>query len=367
MKKVIYLEESREKYSETFVRYEKQKLKNIGIKVDEIVLSELSINVFGLLSIKTFHCLLIGLFLSIRSLPNCKRFISNLHASLLVSSNLKLIGEKIIGAYELRSHFLAKRTTAAFLISKIFNKEYTSVAHAADIFDWDGSIQKKILEAKRIDVISNYNLGYIQAKLNFKSSEKIKLIRNSFNESISSDSPKSNKTNRFLIVTRFVEKKGILEALDIFSMYKDKYEDAYLDIAGDGPLYDSVVRKIKNLKLDGYVTLHGVLDQKKIAELLQLADAFILLSKIASPNFKDMDGIPTVFFESLYAGKPVITNAVSGIPEIIHDGFNGLFIDDKDKNTIVNKMRDLISNANASDINKYFKILANYDVTRFYK
>ena len=40
----------------------------------------------------------------------------------------------------------------------------------------------------------------------------------------------------------------------------------------------------------------------------------------------DRDGIPNVLVEAMAAGTPVVATAVSGIPELVRDGENGLLV-----------------------------------------
>lgn len=368
MKKIVYIEEVRAKYSETFVSSEKEKISKLGYDIDEVVLSELSINLTKLMSYKSIQSLFYGIFISFSSLPNVKRFFSNLHASLLISCNIDNIESMLDGVDEVRAHFLAKRATAAYLVNKIFNVEYTLVAHAADIFDWDGSLNLKIHNAKRIDAISNYNVGYIHAKTKFVSSDKINLIRNSFNEPTCELTGHKSEKNvfNFLMVTRLVEKKGVLEALELFHQFNSKHKNSKLYIAGDGPLFDVINQKVQDLKLINSVLMLGVVSQDQVSDLLESADAFILLCKRANEKFYDMDGIPTVFFESLYAGKPVITNSVSGIPELIIDGFNGVLVDNKKFEDIIVEIEELFHRVQPSSIRENLQLFSSYDIKRFY-
>jgi glycosyltransferase involved in cell wall biosynthesis len=43
-----------------------------------------------------------------------------------------------------------------------------------------------------------------------------------------------------------------------------------------------------------------------------------------------MDGIPTVFMEAMATGRPVVSTAVSGIPELVRDGVTGLVVSPDD-------------------------------------
>ena len=40
----------------------------------------------------------------------------------------------------------------------------------------------------------------------------------------------------------------------------------------------------------------------------------------------DRDGIPNVLVEAMACGMPVVSTAVSGIPELVRDGENGLLV-----------------------------------------
>jgi len=52
----------------------------------------------------------------------------------------------------------------------------------------------------------------------------------------------------------------------------------------------------------------------------------------------DRDGIPNVLVEAMAAGAPVIATNVSGIPELIQDGFNGLLIEPEDPEALADAL-----------------------------
>jgi glycosyltransferase involved in cell wall biosynthesis len=76
--------------------------------------------------------------------------------------------------------------------------------------------------------------------------------------------------------------------------------------------------------------LGGPIAQERVAEEMRAAHVFVLPCR--RDRHGDMDGIPTVFMEALATGRPVVSCAVSGIPELVRDGETGALVppDDPD-------------------------------------
>ena len=55
-----------------------------------------------------------------------------------------------------------------------------------------------------------------------------------------------------------------------------------------------------------------------------------------------MDGIPTVFMEAMATGRPVVSCAVSGIPELVRDGETGLIVSPDDPTALVKAVTGLL-------------------------
>ncbi len=52
----------------------------------------------------------------------------------------------------------------------------------------------------------------------------------------------------------------------------------------------------------------------------------------------DRDGIPNVLVEAMAAGAPVVATAVSGIPELVADGVNGLLVDPENPSALADAL-----------------------------
>jgi len=89
-------------------------------------------------------------------------------------------------------------------------------------------------------------------------------------------------------------------------------------VAGDGPERESLERRVGELGLDGRVRFLGSVPRERVLRLFRAGDASLLPS--AWENF------PHTVVESLAVGSPVIATAVGGVPEVVHDGENGLLV-----------------------------------------
>jgi colanic acid/amylovoran biosynthesis glycosyltransferase len=338
--KILYVDEE-SNYSEVFVNTEKEYLESESFEIETLFLKELRVSGYFFKNLYIFFiCPLIlwdMFMLLFLSLNNFRRFLSNLHAIALFVSNINIL-KSYSSVCHIRSHFLAKRSTVSLLMSRYLSIPFSMVAHAKDIFEWDSSILYKMKRSQYVHAISNYNIGYLNARSNFKYSGKIHLIRNSFDTNVFELElvKTTGKSVRFVLVARLINKKGILEFLDIFKVYcRDFNFEARLDIIGDGPLEGEIKAYIDQHHLCQNVQMLGVLNNTEVQKVMINSSYLVLLAKNATINARDMDGIPTVFFEALGVGLPVISTEVSGIPELLNDGVNSILID-TDKKPFVN-------------------------------
>jgi len=106
-----------------------------------------------------------------------------------------------------------------------------------------------------------------------------------------------------------------------------------LVLAGDGDL-EAANQLIIKLGLEAKITILTWLNPEQRDRLLSTADAFIL------PSYHE--GLPMSMLESMAWGLPVIATPVGGIPEVIHNGHNGLLVDPGHQAQLVHAMQQLI-------------------------
>lgn len=102
---------------------------------------------------------------------------------------------------------------------------------------------------------------------------------------------------------------------------------------GNGPLRDSIRRRIAELGLEQRFILAGHRDD--LDRFLPHWDVSVL------PSFTE--GLPTVVLESYAAGIPVVATAVGGTPEAVADGVDGYLVPPGDPSTLARRIGDLLA------------------------
>jgi glycosyltransferase involved in cell wall biosynthesis len=87
-------------------------------------------------------------------------------------------------------------------------------------------------------------------------------------------------------------------------------------LVGGGKLGPELEKEAEALGLGDRVRFLG--PRSDIPEILGAADVFVLSS--------DYEGSPLSIMEAMAAGKPVISTAVGGVPELVEDGRSGLLV-----------------------------------------
>jgi glycosyltransferase involved in cell wall biosynthesis len=95
----------------------------------------------------------------------------------------------------------------------------------------------------------------------------------------------------------------------------------------------------RQLGLGGSVELVGRRTRAEIAA--HVADADVLVAPSVPTSGGKREGIPVVLMEAMSAGLPVVSSRISGIPELVHDGVNGLLTEPFDTSQIADALERL--------------------------
>ncbi|MCA1404289.1 glycosyltransferase [Ensifer sp. IC3342] len=144
---------------------------------------------------------------------------------------------------------------------------------------------------------------------------------------------------QLISVCRLAEKKGVEYALRALARLRaDAPELAWhYTVIGDGPLRRELEALASELDIAGRVSFLGSLAHRDVKEWLRRSHAFVLPSVTAKNG--DVEGIPVALMEAMAAGLTVVSSNHSGIPELIEDQKTGFLADERDVETLANRLR----------------------------
>lgn len=135
-----------------------------------------------------------------------------------------------------------------------------------------------------------------------------------------------------LFLGNMIRSKGYLDLLASLSILKDSGVAVEVSFAGRWEAAEderSFTDEILNRGLVGVVTHHGHLSDRFEAKRLYLsADVFVL------PTYYPTEAQPLTIIEALNAGTPVVTTRHAGIPLMVRDGEDAVFVSPRSPNEI---------------------------------
>ena len=262
----------------------------------------------------------------------------------------------------IHSHFAMNNSTSALFISNLTDIPFSFTTHAIDIYVYPYLMEEKVKKAKNIVTISNYNKKHLEKRFGINQS-KIKIIHCGID--LDEFKIKKIKHSGFTIlsVTRLVEKKGLKYL--IRSCYSLKKKNIVFDciIVGDSLVKNKLIEEIKKYGLENNIELCGNISQSRLENIFRKSDIFVLPCIITKNG--DRDGIPVALMEAMSMEIPVISTDVSGIPELIDDGINGLLVNEKNVDELTDAilavynsaiLRKRLGKSGREKIKKYFNL-----------
>lgn len=138
---------------------------------------------------------------------------------------------------------------------------------------------------------------------------------------------------RLANIGRLVEQKGQKELIEVAKILKEQKVNFELQIAGTGPLKETLEHLIQVSNLQENVKLVG---HQSAENVFQSCDFFIFTSHF--------EGSANALIEALQYQKIVVAFDISSNPEVIKNGVNGILVPYKDCLAMANAIRELSMN-----------------------
>ncbi|MEM6549929.1 MAG: glycosyltransferase family 4 protein [Pseudomonadota bacterium] len=238
------------------------------------------------------------------------------------------------------AHFLHTPASVTRYAARMRGIDWGFSAHAKDIWttpDWE---KREKIEDARFGVTCTEtgarHLGGLDS-----SGKKISLVYHGLDLRRFPTPPDIRpRGNRFTILSvgRLVAKKGYDDLLAALAALPSEIDWTFVHIGG-GKLAEPLAATAQDLGIADRIEWQGKRDQAEVVAAMRSADLFVLPSKIAADG--DRDGLPNVLMEAASQKLPILSTAVSAIPEFVEDRVHGVLVPPGDRRALTCAMASL--------------------------
>ena len=245
----------------------------------------------------------------------------------------------------LHAHFASAPSTLALLAHRIGGIPFSFTAHAKDIFVYapeETDLRAKLREAEFVVTVTEYNRRFLQGIAPDVDAGKIHVVQNGVRlGGLEPGSFEARSPDHILAVGRLVPKKGFANLLDACSILRARGVSFRCTIVGTGPEEAMLQEKRRELGLTEFVDMIGARNQAEVLDLMKCCTLLCLPCTVGLDN--NVDALPTVLLEALACGLPVVSTAISGIPEIVDSGSDGLLVPPDDAAAVADAVQGLLA------------------------
>lgn len=273
----------------------------------------------------------------------------------------------------LHAHFAKDAAHIAMWAGTLLDIPFSVTTHAQDIFvpKSDERLAKLLKNAQIIFTISYFNRIFLMKRFGDFPDNALKVTHLGLEPKSlpAREQSSSGEPTVICVASGLVPKKGVevlFQACRTLHVRNISFKCiiAGADQAGDRLKYFR--KAVSEFKLDGIVEFRGLMPSKTVLKAVSTSSLFVLPS-VEAPN-GDMDGIPVALMEAMGIGVPVISSKLTGIPELIEDGVNGLLTTPGDHEELADAIERLLNDPDlAEDLASRGreKVLKDFSVDRY--
>lgn len=228
--------------------------------------------------------------------------------------------------------------TAAWVASSVAGLPFATSARGDNLDPADPDLSDKLEAALFIRANNAADKKRINDLLKNTSEYKTFLVYNSLTLPVPEADKMPEQTHileklpvRLLALGRFDVTKGFDVLLHACDILKRKGLDFRLTLAGGGGkvmglgrLSAELEKLRKELDLEEYVTMPGLVSHNELPQILAAHDIFVAPCIIHASGRRD--GIPNTVIEALAYGLPVVSTTVNALPEVVRNKDTGLAV-----------------------------------------
>ena len=253
------------------------------------------------------------------------------------------------GITHLHGHWANVPTTACWFLQRVMGFNWSAAIHGEDIFSANRFLPYKLDQATFSVVCSGYFCKHLKTEIGVERPESIHLNYHGLDPKVMALSATTafnmraaSDPFRIVSIGRLVPTKGhdtLFRACAAILARTDT--PLTIDLIGAGPDHDRLQALARELGIEQQVNFVGALPFESVLESLVQANAFCLAPRMIPGH--PPDGIPNVIAEAMALRVPIVTTAVSAIPELVENGESGLLAPDGDTDAFAQAIETLMN------------------------
>lgn len=225
------------------------------------------------------------------------------------------------GIAHLHAHFGTNSAMVGLLVNRLIGIAWSFTAHGPEEFDRPLGItlQEKIKSANFVVAISSFGRSQLWRWCDHTQWRKVHVVHCGLDATfVQGAAMPILQPPSLVCVGRLCEQKGQLLLVEAAQILKSKGINFEIVFAGDGPMRGDIEGAITAAGLHDSISITGWISGERVREEIEKARALVL------PSFAE--GLPVVIMEAMALGRPVVSTAVAGIPELVTSGETGWLV-----------------------------------------
>ena len=245
------------------------------------------------------------------------------------------------GARHLHAHFAHSPAAIAYMVHLASGVTFSFTAHAKDLYTTlPRNLRIRAQAASFVVTCTEFNRSHLERLLDGVHHGPIHAIHHGTDLGRFSPAGRCPQPGRVVSIGRLVPKKGFEYLVQALALLHRGGLTFSGEILGGGGLRDTLAEQILAAGLAPRVRLRGARVQEEVISAYRSAAVFALSPVVMDDG--DRDGIPNVLVEAMACEVPVVATRISGIPELIEDGIDGLLVEPRDAEALAGAIQRLL-------------------------